>query len=95
MRSCNVCMSSFTSGNDAGVRVWCAGEFVAGVTALDADDGVNEQIVYSLVGANDWQLQVDGSTGVVTASGELTNSGEINFIVRASDMVRTQTVLVH
>ena len=69
----------------------CVGEFVAGVTALDADDGVNGQIVYSLVGANDWQLQVDGSTGVVTASGELTNSGEINFIVRASDMVRTPT----
>ena len=68
-------------------HVSVVGEFVAGVTALDADYDRNGRLHYTLHDSTDLPLEIDANSGVITASGTLTGSGQYSFTVRAEDGV--------
>ncbi|KAK2163195.1 hypothetical protein LSH36_84g09030 [Paralvinella palmiformis] len=64
------------------------GSFVASITALDNDTGVNAQITYTIVGGNalGW-FHIDSQTGLVTTRAELDRetTGKVVLVIKAQD----------
>jgi len=71
--------------------IFATGVFVVGITALDADDGLNGQVSYSL-NTNDY-FSINATTGVITTRQRLTSSmtSQFSLIATASDTVRLLT----
>ena len=63
-----------------------AGSFVLGVTATDADEGINRQLTYSLTDPDATSFLIDPRTGVITVRQALV-SRTYNFKVKATDKV--------
>jgi len=60
---------------------------VIGITALDADEGLNGQVTYHLDASD--HFSINATTGVITTRQTLTSSvtSQFNLIASASDMV--------
>ena len=73
--------------------VFASGVFVIGITALDADEGLNGQVSYSL-SANNY-FSINATTGVIMTRQTLTSSvmSHFSLIATATDMVRRLTQL--
>ena len=67
--------------------LFVSGVFVTGITALDADEGLNGRVSYYL-NAND-HFSINATTGVITTRQRLTSSmtSQFSLIATASDMV--------
>lgn len=63
------------------------GSFVESVTARDADEGVNADIVYSISGDDYGWFQIDNDTGLVTTRAELDHerAAQVTLTIIASD----------
>ncbi|KAL4230607.1 Protocadherin Fat 4 [Mactra antiquata] len=61
------------------------GTFVVGVTASDADSGVNRLVEYSLSNSDASYFNVDKTTGVITVRQSLVQGKTYNFKVTATD----------
>lgn len=70
-----------------------SGAFVVGVTATDADAGLNRIVTYSLSQSDSSFFNINSATGVVTVKNSISTTRTFNFQVTAADEVNDNYLL--